>query len=107
MERANLKRSSLSVNMIRDTFIRETVIAEDLDEYKRLHPKSEKRFKLIDENYVKPFLIYNYLERKDDIKQAKMEEKKKILKQEEEEEKLFDDSVRHRREQRELQKLAR
>jgi sodium/hydrogen exchanger-like protein 6/7/sodium/hydrogen exchanger 8 len=34
-------------------------------------------FKTLDENYVKPFLIYNYVERKNDIIIAKKLEKNK------------------------------
>lgn len=63
MEENNLRRSSISDNGIRATFI-----AEDIDEYKKLHPKSEKLFKKIDEEWLKPLLIYNYKERKEDIK---------------------------------------
>lgn len=57
--------------MVRGTIaadVRATCIAEEKEFYKKLHPKSEKLFKKIDENYIKPFLIFNYLDRKEDIK---------------------------------------
>jgi sodium/hydrogen exchanger 8 len=48
-------------------------------EYKKFDSKSNKFFQRLDENYLKPFLIYNYEERKEDIKLAKrkMREKEK------------------------------
>lgn len=45
--------------------------------YKKLEHKSEKFFKGFDEKYIKPFLIYNYNERKADIIIAKKLEKNK------------------------------
>lgn len=48
--------------------LRATFIQGDIDEYKKVNPKSEKLFKRLDEEFLKPFLIYNYKERKEDIK---------------------------------------
>ena len=51
----------------------------------------------MDEKYLKPFLIYKYEERKEDIKEAKKELKLKQKENELLDEKLFDDAVRMRR----------
>lgn len=47
--------------------------------------------------YLKPFLIYDYIERKDDIRIAKKELHRKEKARHASMEKLFDDSVRVRR----------
>ena len=57
--------------------MRKTFIQENTSAYKKLNHKSEKLFKTIDENYIKPMLIYNYIERKNDILIAKKLEKNK------------------------------
>ncbi|CAD8054260.1 unnamed protein product [Paramecium primaurelia] len=87
--------------------IRQTFIQEDLTDYKKLKHKSEKFFKGFDEKYIKPFLIYNYIERKADIIIAKKLEKNKNKYEKEQDFKMYDDSVRQQREELELHKQKR
>ncbi|CAD8051472.1 unnamed protein product [Paramecium sonneborni] len=87
--------------------IRQTFIQEDVTNYKRIEHKSEKFFKNFDENYVKPFLIYNYNQRKADIILAKKYEKNKHQREKEKDFKMYDDSIRQQREQHELDNKKR
>ncbi|CAK71373.1 unnamed protein product (macronuclear) [Paramecium tetraurelia] len=87
--------------------IRQTFIQEDQVDYKKLKHKSEKFFKGFDEKYIKPFLIYQYNERKADIQVAKKLEKNKTKYEKEQDFKMYDDSVKQQREELELHKQKR
>ncbi|CAK72458.1 unnamed protein product (macronuclear) [Paramecium tetraurelia] len=87
--------------------IRQTFIQEDLAAYKKLKNKSEKFFKGFDEKYIKPFLIYKYNQRKDDIRLAKKLQKNKSKYEKEQDFKMYDDSIRQQREELELHKQKR
>jgi hypothetical protein len=58
----------------------------------------------LDENFLKPLLIYNYKERKDDIAIAKKLHRKAEEEHEEKASKLIDDDVREMRLLREKEK---
>ncbi|CAK87874.1 unnamed protein product (macronuclear) [Paramecium tetraurelia] len=89
--------------------LKQTFIREDIKAYESATQNKQKWFKNIDENYIKPFLIYNYLERKQDILTAKKLKKNKhaMEKQLEEEMQMYEESVRERREKQEMKKMAK
>lgn len=90
---------SMKKSLLLHTTIEEPEL--DLKSYKKFRSKTQKKFSDMDENYLKPFLIYNYKERKENITTAK-KENKKIAKEEElikEEDKdiFFEDFIRIRK----------
>ncbi|CAD8172043.1 unnamed protein product [Paramecium octaurelia] len=87
--------------------LKQTFIREDIQAYENATQNTQSRFKKFDENYIKPFLIYNYLERKQDILTAKKLKKNKhaMEKQLEEEMHMYEESVRERREKQEMKKM--
>ncbi|CAD8191995.1 unnamed protein product [Paramecium pentaurelia] len=104
MDLGHLKESS--DNSEYKSNLKQTFIREDIKAYESAIQNKQKWFKKFDENYIKPFLIYNYLERKQDILTAKKIKKNKhtIEKQEEEEMQMYEDSIRERREKQEMKK---
>ncbi|CAD8096956.1 unnamed protein product [Paramecium sonneborni] len=84
--------------------LKQTFIREDKKAYENATQNKSKWFKNFDENYIKPFLIYNYVNRKQDILSAKKIKKNKhtIEKQNEEEMRMYEDSVRQKREKLEM-----
>jgi hypothetical protein len=58
-------------SVIRDTLMMETSPAGESEKSKRYRTKLQNLVRRIDENYIKPFLIYNYALRKKEIERSK------------------------------------
>jgi sodium/hydrogen exchanger-like protein 6/7/sodium/hydrogen exchanger 8 len=84
-------KESLHKNSKSADDLKNSLLDEEIKEYKKFNSKSQRFFQNFDEKYLKPFLIYDYENRKEEIKlKKKIDRKVEHLKEHQHEEAKYE-----------------